>query len=219
MTDEITNKGDQLISEIINAEPRLNDEASALLLDELYSGYPVVNLKRLIESDNDYAASEGAWLLSEIGSLGGGMIHCLPTLFNHRCFRVRYWAIDYSLLNLTEEIPEYICLALERFSDNIDTVRKYAIIQYSKLNNEIVEAVLSHANQTLPCSNVRQIAITMLEKDSDRLRASLHDPLVEIRSAALSAVIRSPADKYELLSEAAKSGDLVVRTVAHNHIT
>lgn len=96
-----TQSGDDLI-ERIRTHP---DDAAVVgpaandLLDELYAGYPVENLGRLIHSDDDASVKVAAWLLSELGERAAPMLAEIPALLDHPLLYVRFFAVEVVLTN------------------------------------------------------------------------------------------------------------------------
>ncbi|MEU7862296.1 hypothetical protein [Nonomuraea sp. NPDC049141] len=77
--------------------PAAND-----LLDELYAGYPVENLGRLLHSDDNASVRTGAWLLSELGERAAPMMTEIPALLGHPLLYVRFFAVEVVVTNATD---------------------------------------------------------------------------------------------------------------------
>ncbi|MEU4232722.1 hypothetical protein AB0F17_51230 [Nonomuraea sp. NPDC026600] len=96
-----TQPGDDLIERI-----RMHPDDDAVvgpaandLLDELYAGYPVENLGRLIHSDHAASVKTGAWLLSELGDRAAPLMTEIPALLDHPLLYVRFFAVEVVLTN------------------------------------------------------------------------------------------------------------------------
>ncbi|WP_219466355.1 hypothetical protein [Nonomuraea rhizosphaerae] len=91
-----TQAGDDLIERIRahSSDGAVVGPAANDLLSELFAGYPVENLARLLRSGDDAAVRTGAWLLSELGDLAAPMLGEVPALLVHPLPQVRFFAID-----------------------------------------------------------------------------------------------------------------------------
>ncbi|MCG5221197.1 hypothetical protein, partial [Streptosporangium sp. KLBMP 9127] len=104
--------------------PAAND-----LLNELFAGYPVVNLGRLIHSDDETCATTGAWLLSELGDRAAPMMGEIPALLDHRLQRVRFYAVEVVQTNATIHDGALIARTL-RLSEDPEAAVRWKVLRF-----------------------------------------------------------------------------------------
>lgn len=68
------------------------------LLGEFHRGYPLENLRLLLLNRNSDAAAVGAWIASELGSMGESLLDDVSRLIVHPNATVRFSVIDCVLL-------------------------------------------------------------------------------------------------------------------------
>lgn len=113
-------EGDVLIARITNNPA---DATAHALLSEFQSGYPVDQLRRLLQHHDERVVRLGAWLASELGARGTPLVHDLPKLLEHRSRYVRFYVIDSILSAATTDHGEAISAAVERIGDADAAVR------------------------------------------------------------------------------------------------
>ena len=117
-----TQTGDDLMARILArpVDDQVRGQAANDLLNELFGGYPVENLRALLHSGDDDAVQTGAWLLSELGEQAAPLLEEVPTLLAHPRLQVRFFAVEFVLLAADERHAGIIAqaLALSRASDS-----------------------------------------------------------------------------------------------------
>jgi hypothetical protein len=214
-----TAKGELLIEALMQAEEGRGKMLSMQLLAEIRRGYPVRNLLRLIQSDNDWAAAEGAFILAESGGLAIDLIDELPSLVGHRNMRVRYWAVDVLLFVAHPSQLASTCVGFRLLEDPDAIVRSYAIRQLARLPVSVLTKICEAAQQNLDHSRCARIGKALLYTSRDEMMEAMDDPDAALRSAGMSAAMRRGMLSNDLLERALNSGDDALHRIAEQEST
>ncbi|MEV4393498.1 hypothetical protein [Nonomuraea sp. NPDC049607] len=212
-----TQTGDALMARIL-ARP-IDDEALGQaandLLDELFGGYPVENLRILLRSGDDDAVQTGAWLLSELGEQAAPLLDEVPRLLAHPRHQVCFHAVEFVLLAADERHADLIAqtLTLSRASDT--SIRWKLLNFLAAASTEQLMAGLSRlADPEVGRLTAGLIASDTEDPDPGEVVAALEgdDPMARLFAAAIAT--RMAEDDAALLRLAARVGDEEVSSFA-----
>ncbi|WP_433514347.1 hypothetical protein ACQP2T_01205 [Nonomuraea sp. CA-143628] len=213
-----TQLGDELI-ERIRTHPTDDDivgTAANDLLSELYAGYPVENLGRLLHSDNEVVVRTGAWLLSELVELAAPMIDELPALLAGPIRNVRYYAITVALANADGRHGPIIAQVLNLSLDPDEAIRWKMLEFLAEASIEQLEAGTS----CLPPGQLKELVEWLILQDDEEpdrtgifLRMEEGDPVTRLFAAAAAASLG-----LGLLEHAAMVEDETIRSFAQTRL-
>lgn len=189
------------------------------LLSEFHGGYPLDNLRLLLHSENADVASVGAWIASELGSMGKPLLPDVLPLVRHPSKDVRFSIIDCILLwgtNGTE-----LSAAVRLTSDPESSVRWKAMDFLSLATRDQLKLALSHLEATEANSpHVRGLRWLISPKASDveELKLALQDKDALFRKYAVVAAARIFRNNREPLFYAATMQDPDVQNFAKSAI-
>ncbi len=201
--------GDQIVERILASRKgrgSVDSQDANRLMKQIWRGYPARNLLRLIDSDNDWAAEQGAFALAETADAAADVLPDLARLIAHPNPRVRFWIVDYLLYSIEVD------LTLARFirtffSDSDAMVRAYAMKQFSLLPSSILDAAAEHINGIVDEVEHRNLFRQMQSADHLEISRGLRSADMIARTAAMSAALRA-GELSEAHEEIAKtSGD------------
>lgn len=208
-------KGDELIEALVRSEYGSGKMLSLQLLAEVQRGYPARHVMRLIDGPNDWAAAEGAWILSEAGNLDPDVLHAVPHLVSHANMRVRYWSVDVLLYVASPTDLAATSAGLLLLADDDPIVRAYAIRQFAKLPLMTLASIGRSFESTPDYQRSARIATTMQLTDQASILQELGSSDVALRSAAMSAALRAGSATGILLERAKSSDDSAIERVAN----
>jgi hypothetical protein len=116
----VEERGDMLIQQMLRGQ---NGAAANELVGELCRGYPVVNLRPLIHSDQDAVVKSVAWILSELGDLAAALMPEIGVLLGHPARYVRFFALEAVLNAARETDGAIIAKAVQLIGDSDSVVR------------------------------------------------------------------------------------------------
>ncbi|MGI5488528.1 hypothetical protein [Microtetraspora malaysiensis] len=217
-----TRAGDDLI-ELILARPGDGDlvgPAANDLLSELYAGYPVENLTRLLHSGDDRILPTATWLLSELGGLAAPLIGEVPALLSSPIRSVRYQAIAVVLDNADERHGPVIAQVMNLSRDPEGAVRWKVLEFLAEATVEQLEAGAS----CLPPGPLKQLAEWLILQDGEEpdlagivIRLEAGDPVTRLFAAAAAASLSDEQDAH-LLERAALVEEEEIRSFAQERL-
>ncbi|SDJ34611.1 hypothetical protein [Nonomuraea jiangxiensis] len=214
--------GDDLI-ERIRMHPADDDvvgPAANDLLSELYKGYPVENLGRLLHSDDDLVVRTGTWVLSELGELAAPMMDEVPALLASPIRNVRYFAIEVVLLNADERHGPAIASVM-RMSMDYDAAVRWKVLEFlSEASTDQLEAGAS----SLEAGPVKTLADWLVRQDDEEpdpgdVLARLQGPDPMARLFAAAAAARLSDEDRSLLEHALTAEDEEIRSFAQERLS
>ncbi|MEV2272752.1 hypothetical protein [Nonomuraea africana] len=212
-----TQAGDDLIERIRvhSADDAVVGPAANDLLSELFEGYPVENLGRLLHSGDDGAVRTGTWLLSELGDLAAPMMSDVPDLLAHPLRHVRYYAIEVVLVNGDVQHGPTIAQVMNMSGDPDSAVR-WKVLEF--LASATADQLVA-GGAFLGAGQVRDLTEWLIryeieEPDPRDIVARLegHDPVTRLFAAAAAA--RLSDEDTSLLEHAATVADEEIRSFA-----
>lgn len=218
-----TQTGDDLIERILThpADDGIVGPAANDLLSELYAGYPVENLDRLLHSDDRVVVGVGAWLLSELVELAAPMMDEVPALLSSPIRSVRYDAIAVVLENADERHGPVIAQVMNLSRDPESGVRWKVLEFLTEASIEQLEAGAS----CLPPGQVKELAEWLILQDGEEpdlagivIRLEAGDPVTRLFAAAAAASLSGKEDT-NLLEHAAVVEQEEIRSFAQDRLS
>ncbi|GAA0839960.1 hypothetical protein ACFQVD_30650 [Streptosporangium amethystogenes subsp. fukuiense] len=218
-----TQAGEDLIERILAhpADGDLVGLAANDLLSELYAGFPVENLARLLHSGDDRILPTATWLLSELVDLAAPLIDEVPALLSSPIRTVRYDAIAVVLENADERHGPIIAQVMN-LSRDPDSAVRWKVLEF--LTEASVEQLEAGA-ACLPSGQVKELAEWLILQDDEEpdlngivIRLEAGDPVTRLFAAAAAA---SLADKENtnLLEHAAMVEEEEIRSFAQERLS
>ncbi|MFG1617194.1 hypothetical protein ACGFI3_30910 [Nonomuraea wenchangensis] len=212
-----TQTGDDLIERVLahaNDDDVLGSAANDLL-EEVFAGYPVDNLRRLLRSDHEKIVRTGAWLLSELGELATPLADELPALLASPLRQVRFFAVE-AVLNAGDADGPLAARALALVRDGDDAVRWKVLSFLSAAETEQLAA----GAEALEDAELKGLTEWLVRLDSEEVdprevvaRLEGGDRTARMFAAAAAARL-SDEDDTNLLAHAATAEDEEIRSFA-----
>jgi hypothetical protein len=217
-----TQAGDDLIERIRthSADGDVVGPAANDLLSELFEGYPVENLGRLLHSGDDATVRTGTWLLSELGDLAAPMMAEVPALLAHPLRQVRFFAVEVVLMNGDARHGPTIAQVLNLSEDPDDAVR-WKVLQF--LDAASTDQLAAGAS-CLEAGRLRELADWLVLQETQGpdprgvvARLEAPDPVTRLFGAAAAA--RLSDEETSLLEHAATVEDGEIRSFAQERLS
>lgn len=212
-----TQTGDDLIERILahSADDAIVGEAANDLLNELFDGYPVESLGRLLHSGDDAAVRTTSWLLSELSEGAAPMMGELPALLAHPLRQVRFFAIEVVLANGDAGHGTTIAQVLNLSTDP-DAAIRWKIIEFLTLASD---DQLAAGASCLGAGQVRELTAWLIhqeteEPDPGAVVAGLDGDDAVARLFAAGVAARLSDEEPSLLEHAATVEDEQIRSFA-----
>jgi hypothetical protein len=183
------------------------------LLKEFFAGYPIENLRRLLNSSDERLAKVGAWLASELGVRAAPVLGDVVALLQHDSRYVRFFALDAILGAATPHDGAVIARAIDRLTDSESAVRWKVVGLLSRASVEQLSAsvqFLAPPMSALVSWLLRSSAAT----DTHQIGAALKDGRSLKRFVAVAAAVRVAGKDLAPLKEALSSPDPEVSAIA-----
>lgn len=209
--------GDDLIDRICGHASDLDDDwlgvAANDLLHELFSGYPVENLTRLLRAGDDTCVRTGTWLLSELGERAAPLTGELPVLLGHPLRHVRFFALDVVLVNGRH--GGVLAPALKLTQDPEAAVRWKALSFLAGASQDQLAAGAAG----LEAGRVRDLTEWLAGRPASRdVVARLGDSDLTTRLFAAAAAARLAAEDTGPLEAAARAEDREISSFASERL-
>ncbi|MEV4891568.1 hypothetical protein AB0K48_19515 [Nonomuraea sp. NPDC055795] len=218
-----TRTGEDLIERIL-AHPADGDvvgPAANDLLSELYAGYPVENLTRLLHSGDDRILRTATWLLSELAELAAPLIEEVPALLSSPILSVRYDATAVVLENAGERHGPVIAQVINLSRDPESAVRWKVLEFLTEASVEQLEAGAS----CLPPGQLKELTEWLILQDGEEpdlagivIRLEAGDPVTRLFAAAAAASL-SDVEDWSLLEHAAGAEEEEIRSFAQERLS
>ncbi|QYC45637.1 hypothetical protein Nocox_40470 [Nonomuraea coxensis DSM 45129] len=212
-----TQTGDDLIARVLahaNDDDVLGPAANDLL-EEVFAGYPVDNLRRLLRSDDEKVVRTGAWLLSELGELAAPLADELPALLASPLRQARFFAVE-AVLNAGDADGPLAAQALALVRDGDDAVRWKVLSFLAEAGTEQLAA----GAEALADAELKELTEWLVRLDGEEVDPREVVALLEgddrtARMFAAGAAARlSHEEDTNLLAHAATAEDEEIRSFA-----
>jgi hypothetical protein len=120
------------------------------LLKQFQRGYPLENLRPLLQSDNSNLISAGIWIASELGREGEPLLGDVLPLLKNPLKRVRFFAIDCISLWATPSNKRALASAVGLMNDNEAAVRWKVMEFLSLASPGQLKAALAYLEDMVP---------------------------------------------------------------------
>jgi len=198
-------RADRFVQRLV-AEP-LSPNAGVImndLLSEFHRGYPLENLRPLLQSQNPDIVNIGAWIASELGEKGSPLLPYVLPLLQHPAKNVRFSIVDCILLWATDGAQ--LAAVTSLLDDPESGVRWKAMDFLSRATMEQLQAALSYLEHAEPNSTyVRGLRwlLSSDASDANAVKAALQNENALLRKYAVVAASRMSKADREPLSYAA----------------
>lgn len=208
-------RGDELIDRLCAG----GDDSSANdLLSEVFHGYPVENLRRLLHSDEETAVKAGAWILSELAERAAPMMADIVALLGHPLRYVRFFALDAVLTSATADDGAAVATAIGLINDPDDAVRWKALTFLAWASADQLAASVAHLRPPLRGLTEWLARASSGAATGRDVLTALDDPDRLARVFAAAAAVRLARRDRGLLERAAASADQEVSTFAREQL-
>jgi hypothetical protein len=213
--------GDQLIEKLCMGvfDSEVADTAANDLLKQIFRGYPVQNVRRLIYSENDESVKAGAWIISELGARSVQLMDEIDFLLGHRIRNARFFAVDAVLGNRSADSGAVVAKAVMLVTDPDHAVRRKVLLLLAKAARDQLEAALPYMQDH------RAVDLTSwLINDAGSLSfkrevlEKLNDLDKSTRMFAAAAAMRIADRDREGIERASDSDDSDIHAVARREI-
>ncbi|MEZ7126527.1 hypothetical protein ACBR40_14455 [Nonomuraea sp. AD125B] len=212
-----TQTGDDLIARVLAHadDDDVLGSAANDLLEEVFAGYPVDNLRRLLSSDAEKVVRTGAWLLSELGELAAPLADELPALLASPLRQVRFFAVE-TVLNAGDADGPLAARALALVRDGDDAVRWKVLSFLAEAGTEQLAA----GAEALEDAELKELTEWLVRLDTEEIdprevvaRLEGGDRTARMFAAAAAARLSDEEDT-NLLAHAATAEDEEIRSFA-----
>lgn len=143
-----TERGDQLLTELITNPIRFSEQGTAYtLLQEYFKGYDKETLRPLLQSKDPITISAATFIVSELGRDAASLIEDLIPLLNNDNLRVRYEVLESIFICSSDINAEKFVYVLNAMNDANDVIRLLAMDLTSKANEQQIKAAIRFFGQ------------------------------------------------------------------------
>jgi hypothetical protein len=204
-------EGERLLQRLAAGD--VDERVSYELLGEIFSGFDLRNLRRILGSEKDAAVESAAWILSELGPEARPLLPEATRLLEHRALKARFFALDVVLTCAGGHDLDIIAKAVTLIEDPEPAVQWKSMRFLAAVSREL----LGGARRSLP-ERLRPEVDWILNLpcgpgDVQALHERLGDQDPTSRRFAAVAGVRS-TDRAEFLRVEAQSADTVIRDFA-----
>jgi len=143
---------EEMISETLNPDIEDRDGLAHDLLNEFFRGYPIENLKLLINSEHLSARGTASFIATELGKLAAPLLEDIASLLSHPTPRARYDALETLWKCATYKDGWAIAAVLRHLEDPWPGVRTGAIDAIRLANREALLSGFKHLRIERPKS-------------------------------------------------------------------
>ncbi|GAA3127906.1 MULTISPECIES: hypothetical protein [Nonomuraea] len=213
-----TQTGDDLMARILArpADDEVRGRLANDLLNELFDGYPVDNLRALLRSGDDDAVQTGSWLLSELGERAASLLDEAPALLAHPRRQVRFFAVEFVLLAAEEQEDAAVLAQAITLSRDPDTAIRWKVLHFLAMasTEQLMLGLSRLADPELGRHTAALVAADTGEPDPGEVVSGLagDDPVARLFAAATAT--RMAEEDPALLRHAARARDEEVSSFA-----
>jgi hypothetical protein len=212
-------RGDDLLLEVIEgASKSARTLAANQLLREFFRGYPVENLKLLLQSWNVDVLRAAVWIASELGIKSRPLLRDVAALLKHADPQVRIDAIDCALSSAGLGDGDVIAAVLSRLGDPIGVVRLKAADFVIRASEEQLGEAVTYFDRKGDTSSEVACGIRWLmsadARDQAAISARLANRSALTRKMGLAAAARIYESNDAPLRAAARVDDPDIREIS-----
>jgi hypothetical protein len=209
-------EGNQLLEQV---EAGAGDAVAHRLLQQFFSGYPVDNLRRLLESNAEHAVRVGAWIASELGARALPLLQNIAPLLHHRSRYVRFFLLDPVLVCAGHEDGPILASAVGLLRDVDDAVRWKALQFITRATSQQLASSIAFQGD----SQLAQLTEWLVNLDghpdkSGEIEERLNADASIDRLFAAAAAVRNAQYDLAPLRRAAASLDNDVKSFAEEQL-
>jgi hypothetical protein len=212
-------KGDKIVQEIIS-----NPEDEGLpneLLREFQKGYPIENLRILMQYEDEQISKSAVWIASELGDKCCLFIEDIISFLSHRMKYIRFFAIDCILSCSVQDDGTGIAKAISLLEDTESSVRWKALHFLSRVTITHLEKGMAYYKSkhrdSLHTSGI-QLLIDATNKKHEDIMVLLNNEIPLLRKYGVAAAARIFDYNPEFLRIAFKSNDLDIKEFAEDFL-
>jgi len=211
----VTSRADVVLDRLCHRESA--DDANELLR-EFQLGYPLSNVRRLLDSEQPHAIKTAAWIISELGQAAAPLSAEIAILIRHSLRYARFFALDAVLVNASPAHGSLIRDAIRLINDDDDAVRWKTMWFLSRVTPQQLRAAL-RGDVDIKSARLIKWLLDVSSKDheSDIIAALGHSDQCE-RRFAVAAAARVATQTRIPLERAATSGDREISSFAHEEL-
>lgn len=196
-----------------------NGGAANDLVSAFYAGYPVEQLRLLLESGDEHVLKTGVWIASELGNRAAPVLDDVAPLLNHSSDYIRYYALEAIATNASAAHDHVLARAVQCVRDPNAEVRAQALRCLSWMTDEQINRCIASTDD--PALRILLAWLLDLQATESRTQDIVHrlvdaDPLVQ-RFAVVAARRLGPFDPMPL-QRAAFAAESDVRQFAEREL-
>lgn len=166
------------------------DAAANELLNCIFQGYDLGNIRRLVHSAHEQTVGSAAWIISELGADASRILDEVDFLLGHRERIARFFAVSATLAAASSSDGALLAKAIALISDADEAVRW----QVLRMLTRIPSGLLQTAEPYISNNRLRELVNWLVEYGDDltqlsdiRHRLEVPDRLTVLFAAAASA--------------------------------
>lgn len=160
-------RGDELVSQTLQ-NPQRGEELANDLLSAFQSGYPLHNLRRLLNADDTDTIATGVWIASELGAVVRPLFQEVVEQLHHPAARVRFFALDVLTSCGGPEDENALNRGLDLLDDPDQAVRWKALVFLANISEAALRALRDLAMRQAPAGSRAQGLQLMLSAMASR---------------------------------------------------
>lgn len=142
-------RGEELISESLG-NPQRSEELANDLLVAFQSGYPLHNLRRLLDAEDTVTVASGMWIASELGAGARPLLQETVKRVHHPGARVRFFALDVLTSCAAPEDESALNSGLDLLDDPDQGVRWKALVFLATISEAALRTLRDLAMRQAP---------------------------------------------------------------------
>lgn len=220
---KVGHPGDDLVAQLcqVGLDAKTRGAVAYKLLQEVFAGYPIDNLRRLLNCDQVGALESGSWIISELGYPAAiSILDEIEMLLDNESSTVRFWAVEAAHAYATSPHGAIIAKAIRLITDSDDSVRWKTFHFLSWASDEQLRVSIPHLRD----GALKHLTEWLLEDGQDAARTSAisnglasEDHLTRV--FATVAAVRIIEIDRSLLELAVSSSDEEVSSFAREELS
>jgi hypothetical protein len=206
----VKQRGDELIEHICRGG---SDDDANELLAELYRGFPISNVRRLLRCDQEQVVRVAVWITSELGEAAAPLMPDIALLLRHQLPFARFFALDAVLAAASPAQGDIIAEAIRLINDDEEAVRWKAMQFLARATRQQLSAGLRHAND-ISIARLLKWLRDVGSEDVGEIIAAVDDVDACKRRFAAAAAARILGANRLAIEHAASAEDPEVRSFA-----